>query len=192
MSLVTTADLCLYLQRDIDEPLALMLVEAAEAAVLEEIGYPIEAVTDEQITLPGTNRRIIQLPARPVTALTAASIFDITGDEDILDVTDDLTWHASGEVLRPHGYGWGGPESKVVITYSHGLTEIPKWLQLIVLGAAGRGYVNPDGSVRQEAIGPYSVTYAGDSFGVGLTATDRHQIGKRFRRRSGTAHVTGL
>lgn len=194
MTLATPEDFCLYHQRDVDTALALMLVEAASEAIESEIGYPVAQVVDDELTMPGTNRRKLVLPARPVTALAAAVLTDPDGDTETLDVNDDLVWHASGEVFRPHGFWWGGPTHKVTITYTHGLTaeQIPKWLKILCLQVAGRAQANPDGTVRQEAIGAYSVTYAGDAVGVELTAREKDVIARRWRRTSGTAHVTGL
>lgn len=192
VALATPAQMCLVLQRSIDEPLALMLLDAATGVIEDEIGYPL-LVSEDEIELPGSHSRKLVLPARPVSDLTAAAIIT-DGDIDTIDVTPaagELVWHRSGEVFRPHGDDWGGPEAKVRITYTHGLAEVPDWLPVMCISVAGRALDLPAGGVRQETVGAYSVTY-NEAVGVALNDAERHRIRRRFRRTSGTARVTGL
>ncbi|MEM9609933.1 MAG: hypothetical protein AAGA99_21110 [Actinomycetota bacterium] len=194
MAYATPEHMCLVLGRSIEEALALLLLDAATEAIEDEIGYSLDAVSNETVEVPGSHGRKLVLPARPVTALTAAVIVDEHGDETTLDVAptaSEVVWHASGEVFRPHGYDWGGPTAKVRVTYDHGLGEVPTWVRLLCISVAGRALDNPTGGVRQEAIGAYSVTYNETTIGVDLTDADRHRLRRRFRRTSGTAHVTG-
>lgn len=131
----------------------------ASAAVREAAGCAISRTTDT-VALAGQREARLALPGPPVTAVEAVEIDDapVAG------------WRLS----RPRASlyraaGWGGEDTEVTVTYTHGLAPVPVDLvdlvcriaasALVAHRSSGDGGGLAAGDVRSERIGDYSVTY---------------------------------
>lgn len=146
-----------------------------------------DVTPDDQAQLRGTWGPILQLPERPVTAVTAVAIEDVP-----LDVDADVRWDRMGRLKRlgphvrptivPNFQGtWGGPHATVHVTYSHG-GAVPDAVRRIVLASAARGVVNPGGRT-QLSVGNYSESYGRGAVSSGFTEFEVELL-KGYRPRS--------
>lgn len=191
---------------------AALLLDIVTAEMKAEMGQQIEEGT-ATVTLAGTYARDLELPQRPVTAVTSVSQSGLTlaagswtwNDRGLIrrgalyadDVRydDDYEFHAQGATYQDGGH-WGGPTSTVTVTYTYGLEDIPDDLRGMCLRVAMRQFSNPDG-VRSEQLGAYSVTYPDDSssqgstlYGTGvLTGEERRTLRRRYGRVAGTIYA---
>ncbi len=136
----------------------------ASAAVRDAAGVPISRATST-VALEGTAGQWLALPGQPVTTVTAVEL----DDEAITD------WRLrSGALWRRSGWqAVCGEPSEVVVTQVHGLLEVPADIVDLVCRLAvtalvawrsqpgGEGLA-ATGTIRQESIGDYSVTYGAD------------------------------
>lgn len=189
---------------DVDEAGAQQALDLASDIIRGYTRCTISTVT-ETVEFEGTSSDVLELPQRPVTAVTAVTVTDRIGN-DLVVASTDWTWTRSGKLRRilysdtlPTGWtadsGWGGPDATVTVTYTHGLATVPGDVKAITLALARRMTVNPDGYVR-EAIGSYNVGYsstdgqaAGQGSGQGsgasvhLLAVEKMAL-NRYRRRT--------
>lgn len=159
--------------------------------------------------LAGTWDRDLELPQRPVTAITSVSVNGVAVASSAytwnarqlirrgaLSYADDFDpefdWHSLG--FQGAGWlggsHWGGPDSTVVVAYAWGLAAEARamaMLRSMALRVAGRTIENPQG-VTSEQLGAYSVQYgraaaAGSSH---LNTAEVRALRKRFGRTGGT------
>jgi len=159
MALATVEQLESYLGTVITGPSAVasaeLALDIASDAVEKYIGYPVEEVVDDVISVDGTRNYVFLLPAYPVT-----DIASITEDGIMLD-TDEYEYSQFGIVKKLNGL-WTNKLNGITITYTHGFTDVPMSIIGVVLALASR---IKDGSsnIKQESMGSYSVTYANPS-----------------------------
>lgn len=155
-------DLASLLEMDLDAYKAIMLVEAGTAVVQATAGRPpqrIVEVVDDEITLMGTTAAWLQIPQRPVSAVTSVNLDG--ADDDLVEGTDFKRF--GSRLWRGCGWAtcWTEP-STVVVVCTHGYPEDDQGLQLArgaVLALIKGVYDNPTGSTRV-AIDDYSAAYA--------------------------------
>ncbi len=145
------------------------------------------------VILPGTHAEKLELPERPVTAITLVKIGDTT-----LAVDTDYVWDGQHTLYRGtkvdgvlsvngpdyliNGWGdWGGPGAQVTVTYTHGFTSIPNDIKGVCLALAARTLGSPDG-VNSESVGSYSVSYSRTGGAVSLLSEERELL-NRYRTR---------
>lgn len=151
--LATPEDLASLLERDdIDRYKAIALIECATSVVQAITGQRIVEVVDEAYTVEldqlDRGRRFIDLPERPVTAVSAVSI----SGNPLTDWTLSMgrLWRPYGWVLPRQG-AWANMPYHVQVTYSHGYPSGHQNLQLArqaVLGLLKTAYGNPTGATR--------------------------------------------
>lgn len=152
-------DLASLLEQDLDAYKATMLVECATAVVQATCGQPpqrLVAVAADEVELVGLAGAWLDLPQRPVTAVTAVEVDGeaLTADTDFKVVGSRL-WRSAGWIST-----WGEP-TLVAVTYDHGYAGGHQSLQLAraaTLSLIKGVYGNPDGAVRV-AIDDYSAAY---------------------------------
>lgn len=136
----------------------------ASAAVRDAAGVPISRATST-VALEGNPGRWLRLPGPPVTAVSAVLLDGeaVTGWRKVAD----MLWRAEGwmaSLCEP---------SEVTVTQTHGLPEVPADIVDLACRLTVTALVayrsQPDGeglaatgSVRQESLGDYSVTYGAD------------------------------
>lgn len=191
----TVAELAAYLARDIDnaDPSALLALSLASDAVRAYVRQEITSVEEDEITLDGTGTTLVLLPELPVT-----DVYSVIEDGLELTYDEDFYWSAQGELIRvePRWEGitrverpweslkrierrWIKKPRAVVVTYSHGYTNIPGPIKGATLALAGRLVDSPAG-VKQETIGAYSVTY---SSGTPTLADNEARLLDQYRTR---------
>ncbi len=138
--------------------LADVMLAVASSVVRGAAGSPILETTST-VTLWGLDRsQWLDLPGHPVTAVSA-----VTHDGETLAVGDYKL--ANGRLWGSSQWGNGCEPLEVVVTMTHGLTEVPAHvIQLVCdlaiagMSAAADGARNPN--VIAEKIDDYAVTFA--------------------------------
>lgn len=189
--LATATELESFLELDsgtIDTDRAELFLELAGGEVRAFTGRTFDAVEDEQVILDGTGTSVLELPEAPVRDVTEVLEAYGTDDVEALDGPDSASpvweWRASGVLRRVDGGVFTDRSRWYAVTFDHGFAvAVPDEVRSVVLRMAARTYNNPDG-IRQETIGRYSYTVAGEAAGMGLYAPDRRSIEHlRIRRR---------
>lgn len=175
----TAEQLRIHLGLDsIDPDRADQLLEKAESAIRGEARQTIDHVDDDVAELDGVWSHTLRLPERPVTGVAAVSL---RGPSGISTTITDYVWSRNGKLRRtgsssqriPGDVGrWGGPDSEVTVTYSHGYQEIPQELHDIAIAVAARNWPNP-AAMRSERVGTYAATFGGSSDDLPVELTDR-------------------
>ena len=164
----------------------------------------IIAGTDVELKLAGTWNRDLELPLRPVTAVSSVEVNGVAIGSTAFEWNErQLVRRYSGfgqysdlEHLAPEdGAHWGGPESTVTIVLSYGYTAetVPVVVKALALRVAARAIGNPTG-VSQESLGAYSVSYGSvlTAGGSHLTDAEVKMIRKRFASTAGTITAGSL
>lgn len=152
--MLATAEQLGILMQDtgLDADLATLLLELATGEVQGMAMQRLIAVADDEAMLIGSCSTMLELPQRPVTAVTAVTVDG--------DTVTDWTWPGQARWLR-RSCGWGYL-STVAVTYDHGYAADDYRLvpaQNATLGLAREAAVNPSG-VESESIDDYRVQYA--------------------------------
>lgn len=159
----------------LDETRAALLLDVASGEVRAFCGQSFDAVTDDEVILDGTGTRVVMLPELPVLAVSVVELGpggardELAGPEAARPAWE---WSENGVLRRIDGAVWRRRFRWLRVIYSHGFDPIPDELVGVVLRVAARGVDNPEGT-RQEALGRYSYTAAGESAGLGLFGPDR-------------------
>lgn len=165
--------------------------------------------------LAGTWSRDLELPAGPVSGITAVSLNGeavssadyIFNDRGMIrrgagdiwqDATDDAyaeDWTALGRqgASWRAGSHWGGPFSTVLVAYSSSFAEVPAVVRSLVYRIASRTFGNT-AQVTQESLAIYSVSYGASSNtndGSHVTKAERKRLRAMFNRTAGTFQTGG-
>lgn len=186
--LASVDELMVLLGRTFDETeeaQAGMILRQASSAVRAWTRQTLSVVTGDIITLPGSWSSELELPERPVTAVTAVAVDGTTLDASAYALKLGRLQRTRHDIsllnFDPwYRCGWGGPERAVTVTYTHGYATIPDDVHDVVLEVAALLMGNP-GHVRQESLGSYAVTYATETLAASLTAEQKAQL-RRYRR----------
>lgn len=184
--LATQADLEALLQTTLPAATATLILEAATAVVQAAAGQRLIAVVDDEIELPGTGDVWLQLPERPVTAVSSASI-----DGTALTFGADL--RVSGSALWRRT-GWAAcswEPSSITVVYSHGYAADDQALQLArsaVLGIARTAAANPSGAT-QVAIDDYRAAYESTAAAMEASPALRAALRKQYGRKGGLVRI---
>lgn len=150
MALITVEELEAFMGReftDAEADQAEAQIQAISDAIEGVTGISFELVEDEEIRAQADGFGMIELTAKPISAIT---VFEIeSGDEYTAATWDNMQCI----------YGLY-PNETVDIVYSHGYATVPGDIKTVVKGMASRIMINPSG-LRQETVGAISVTYPG-------------------------------
>ncbi len=188
----TEAELEAYTGTSIATDRARLLLDMASGAIRAYTNQTISQVTTTAV-MPGNHSEKLELPERPVTAVTTVLIGDTT-----IPVDTDYVWDGAHTLYRGtkvdgvlsvngpdyliNGWGdWGGPAAKVTVTYTHGFAIIPNDVKGVCLALAARSLQSPDG-VNSESVGSYSVSYSRTGGAVSLL-TEEKALLNRYRLR---------
>lgn len=145
-------------------------LEMATAMIQGWTRRRLERVDGDVVALPGTRDRELVLPAWPVVSVATVKLDGVA--------VAATSYRRVGQSLFRE-LGWGEPGGIVEVTYTHGYDPIPEDIRVVTLQMAARSLQNPLG-IRQEGIGSYSVTYAGDGPGIGddplLASLSRYRV----------------
>jgi hypothetical protein len=160
----TASELAGLLQKDLDTYSADQVLQLA-SALFSRRARTWWAASTATYTTAGVGVTRIDLPYRPVTAVTAVRV---NGVVQPVDYT--LRRHY---VYRDLGFGdaWSSPPDEVQIDYTHGYTSVPDDVKGAVLEMAAQAYEVPVGAVVSESIDDYAVRYATTGGGMQLTSS---------------------
>jgi hypothetical protein len=182
-ALATTDDLDVRTITWDDQALAETYLAVASAAVRDAAGVPISRVTST-VSLYGDGGQWLRLPGPPVVSVASA----------VLDA-ETLTDYAlvQGFLFRQRGWTVCGPLPKpAVITYTHGLADVPADIVDLVCRMTASALVaatsEADGSglavnrIVSERLGDYAVTYdkASGATEMELAQMTRDRLRARF------------
>lgn len=187
-----------------------ILLEMISADVEAAAGVPIEA-SSRTVLLAGTWSRDLDLPAGPISAVSAVTVNGIALDasgyywndrsllrrgSNALGLDDDADYFDRPEqgARSRSGDGWGGPASTVAVELTGGFAApVPDFVRSLVLRIAARTFGNV-GQVTQETLAIYSVSYGASTNtndGSHVTNAERKRLRKMLNRTGGTITVGG-
>lgn len=146
----------------IDTAQAAEKIAAAETVIRAELQQNIDAVTGDAIDLVGNGRRVILLPGRPVTAVSAVTI-----DGHAPLISTEYRWNRYGILTRLGGC-WP-LDAAITLLCDHGYAVVPAPVKQVCLQVAGRAWVRPSTGLAAESLGDRSVTYDKDRTGEALS-----------------------
>lgn len=196
--LATVAELRTFLDDPtLDEERSELFLRIASGEVRGYTGQLFDYVEDDEVILNGRGTKILLLPELPIVAVTEVLEGYATADQATvngpLTTSPVYEWDEDGVLERIDGGVFRRRRRWYRITYDHGYPVVPDDLKGVVLRVAGRAFDSPEG-VRQETLGRYSYTLAGEQAGIGLYEPDRMALDPyRFetRGRAGTAAGVG-
>lgn len=192
--LATVAELRLFLEDDtLDADRAELFLRLASGEARGYTGNGFDWIEDDVVRLNGTGTSVLLLPEAPVADVSelvqAVGLAAELILEGPVDTSPAWEWDEDGVIERIDGGVFARRRRHYQITYSHGFEVVPDEVKAVVLRVAARGFESPDG-IRQEALGRYSYTLAGEAAGMGLYAPDRRDLDPYFvstKMRAGTA-----
>lgn len=157
----TASELASYIQADVDTSTANLLLQLASAEFNSEADTTFVSTTATW-SEAGNGSRILEVPWRPITAVSAVRIAGVT-------VTDYT--RIKQRFYRSNGWGTvcGFPPDLVEIDLTYGYSSVPDDVKAAVLETAASAYQQPSSAVAAESIDDYRVRYNSDSGGVQLT-----------------------
>lgn len=183
-------DLASLLEQDLDAYKAIMLVECATAIVQATCDQPpqrLVAVEDDTFTALAPYGQWLELPQRPVTAVTTV---ELDGDEvtagDGYKLVGSRLWRSAG---------WldfcATEPIEVSVTYDHGYEAGHQLLQLAraaTISLIKGVYGNPDGALRV-AIDDYSAAYEALSAQMDASPFLARRLQRQYGRPAGSIRV---
>jgi hypothetical protein len=163
MALLHIEDFASYLKRDLDELeayTAQLLIDGAEAAVVEYVGWHIAPVRSESVTVDGSGTLIQTLPTMHLVSLDSVAENGLN-----LDVTR-IDWSTNGVMEKRSGSCWTGRRRGVIPAITHGFGSTPGWVTTLICAMAGRAFGTSgeaggkSGPITQETSGGESISYA--------------------------------
>ena len=187
--LATPEDLAALLQLDWDsldpaqQASLTMLVEIGTAVVQAEVGQRLVAVTDDSVTLLGTTDSWLDLPERPVTAVSSVAVAGTAvGDYRLFGAR---LWRSCGWAPSPL------EPSPVTVAYSHGYASDAQELQLArgaVLAVVRDWAANPTAATSLR-IDDYAETYSALAARLETTTHLRAALRRQYGRRGGLVRI---
>jgi hypothetical protein len=171
MALITVEELEAFMGREFteaEELQAAALIEAVSAVIEIETGVSFELVEDEEIRIQADGYGMIELNAKPISAVT---VYDL---EDPANEQECAVWDGLATVYGLY------PNQVVDIVYSHGYSSVPGDIKAVAYGVTSRIMYNP-GGLRQETVGAISVTYpgiGGEAGTINFSALEKKVLGK--------------
>lgn len=199
--LATLEDLRLFMDDPtIDPTRAALFLKIASGEVRGYCGQLFDPVEQEEILLDGKGSSVLLLPELPVTdvaevlEISSGSTWTTLNGPDVESPVYE--WNEDGILRRTDGGVFARRFRAYRVVYSHGYPATPDPVWTAVLRAAARGFDHPDG-MRQETLGRYSYTVAGEAAGIGLYQADKDELapyvieGARGRAGSGAPAEVG-
>lgn len=195
-SLATAADLTAR-KIDVTDTVGVAAqLAAASSAVRAAAGCAITLQTST-VTLSTEASRRIELPARPVRAVASVTLDGVIFTEWVL--RGSCLWRNSPTSYESKWQAFGDIPSELVVTFTHGFTEVPADVVDMVCSLAGAGLASigegfqAHTGVNSESIDDYRVGYTtgADAVVSVMDLPDRTKAALRKRFGSGGAMVVG-
>jgi len=202
-ALVTPEELASWLQEDVDTATATLLIAQATSLVQEATAQTLVQVVGDVLELEGHAGEWLDLPQRPVTAITSVVIQVGANGPTTLDPGEyqkvghrlwrQIGWRCFNTLPPVPTMPWTGipsypAPSIVTITCDHGYAPGDARLEparTAVFALCAQAYTNPGGS-RSVTVDDYTETYS-DAF-AGMQMPDSTR--KLLRRRYGVTATT--
>ncbi|KMS71768.1 mobile element protein [Streptomyces leeuwenhoekii] len=175
--LAEPADLAVWLGVPADDPKLRQALAAASSRFRGAVRHPVTAVTGDVVTVDGTGRESVPLPAAPVTAVSEVRL-----DGALLAEAADFSWSSDGYLRRLGGQVWPDRLRCIQVTYSHGYEVVPEDIAEVVIDQARALYTVLPG-VQTRQVGGQSVTF-GVQAAIGVTAQWTAAV-ERYRLNAG-------
>jgi hypothetical protein len=215
--LATLDDVVALLQRDLtpsEQTNATRLLGMASSVVRKYVRQDITQTVNDVVTLPGNWSNVLELPQRPVTAVSSVVMNGATLPTTQWRLVDSRLFIGTGSWQTDYGtmlwggpalYGpagstagpqatgasWQGPQASVTVTYTHGYAEVPGDVVNVVAGLVALAVASPVG-VNMEQVGGYKVQYSRSEGGsMRLTAEDKAAL-SYLRKRAVSSEVAPL
>lgn len=162
----TVAELASFLKQDVDTSTATLDLQTLSQLFTVRANTAFTPVTTTfQVEAVGFRR--VQLPFRPVTAVSAVRV--VSAAAGTLTLTDYT--RIKSTLYRLAGFGVPGvfPPDMLEVDLTYGYATVPDDVKGAVLESAGAAYSSPDITVKSESIDDYSVSSAANSGGVMLS-----------------------
>ena len=210
-------DVVAIIQRDLtatEQTSAARLIPMASAVVRKYTRQTITQVVNDVVTLPGNWSHVLELPQRPVTAVSSVVINGATSPSASWKLIDNRLflssgsfqpdygtmylggpnlWGPAGSTAGPQATGatWQGPQAQIVVTYTHGFAEVPADVSNVVAGLVALAIASPVG-VQSEMIGGYKTVYSRSEGGsMRLTEGDKEAL-KIYRKQAMSSDIAPL
>lgn len=177
--LASVAELELFLDDSLDRARAEFFLTIAGGEVRAATGNDFTLTRDDVVLLDGKGSTVLLLPQAPV--LDVLELVEAPGRsiEAILagPETDRpaYEWNEDGILRRIDGKIFERRFRYYRATTDHGYLTTPDPVRGVVVRCAARAYENPEGT-RQETLGRYSYTLAGEQAGIGLYGPDLRDL----------------
>jgi hypothetical protein len=178
---------------DLNADAAILLLEAATAVVQEAAGgQRLIQVAGDSITILGTTDSWLDLPQRPVTAVTSVSLDGVALTAGAAGGLP-TTYRRRGARLWRTG-GWQtyvGEPSDVAVVYTHGFLDGAQGLELArgsVLAVARGVYGNPTGATSV-AIDDYRAAYDAAAAEMAASPNLEKALARQYGRRAGLVRI---
>lgn len=191
--LASVEELELFLDDDLNRARAELFLLIASAEARAYTGNEFVFVEGDVIIVNGSGSPTLILPQAPISAIVELTEAPRSSAEKILAGPESSSpafeWAEEGIVRRLDGGIFARRFRYYRFIVDHGFDVAPDEVRGVVIRCAARAFENPDG-VRQESLGRYSYTLAGEQAGIGLYAPDRrdldpYHLGSKWR--AGTA-----
>jgi hypothetical protein len=164
---------------------ALGSLEAASGLVRSYTGQDFDFVESDEVRLHGSGTASLLVPQVPIVEVCEIALVADDDTEEAVEVADYRVEAAAGIVWRMDALRWPEGRLNIRLVYDHGYilpgepgANLPPDLQMVTMLVAGRllssarlASTGVAGSIQQETLGAYSVTY-GDAAGSSSVATD--------------------
>lgn len=181
----TRAELASWIQQDVDNSTADLLIEGSAAVIRREVRQTLDLVVGDTVTIKAHDGITLVLPQRPVVAVTSVTLAGVLlpGTDYEFDAdTGRLRWiWRKATTVIPAVYRCWPEGADVVVVYTHGYATIPADIKDLALELSQTVYTNPN-QVTSETLRDYSVTYAG-SGGGGAQLMGRLSLNESQKRR---------
>lgn len=165
-SFADAADLGLFLQQEVDEDTADLVLAIASSTIRTYVGWSITEEIGVELSTQGTGGDAIWLPTKHLTGVTS-----VEENGQSLTFADDYRWKTSGRVRRIGGR-WSCVEHSVELVFDHGYPTSPDDVKGVCLVLASRLHNNPEG-LRSWSVDGLSETMAsGPRQDSGLVLTE--------------------
>lgn len=194
--LFTLTELASFLQRDLDTSSATLARAAGQSAVRKFLRLDVDARTYTGVILPievvGANYAV-QLPQRPVTAVTTVTVAGTTYTEGA--TSDGWAWDGWSQTVLLSNLTTPADDfhagDYAVVTFDAGWSSIPDDIKGVAMAVAARQYDNPQG-LRSRSVDDYSETMAGSdealASAAGLLPSERATL-REYRASAGSVRI---
>lgn len=176
--LADPVDLGLFLQAEVDEDTADLLLAVASGLIRAHVGWSISEESGVTHVTQGDGGNLIWLPTKRLTGVTSVEV-----DGEPL-AGDAYRWTSTGRLRRVAGR-WPCLEQSVEVVFTHGHDPVPDDVRGVCLALAGRLHSNPEGLRSWSVDGLMETNATGAETGLVLTEIEKRALDPYLLVRAG-------